>query len=266
MTEVDKSLLIREHTSSLEAAKIIQEGLLPKKRHFNRLFDESMHIYMPQNIISGDFYWLGAKHDMRYLVVGDCTGHGVAAALLSVLALNLFEYVIMNKGIKRVDKILQEVDKKFIESFKHKGEDSYDNPWIDLSLVAIDDKKKQFHYASGNRKMLHVSLDKEPDVITGCRYPIGGWQLEDKRSFEMSTHTYKTGDKIYMGSDGFQDQIGKNKKGVEKKFKSKNLHELLVKSSNISFKEQSRYLRTVFNEWKGDMMQTDDVCVVGVKL
>ena len=66
-----------------------------------------------------DFYWVGEKHNLKYIVLGDCTGHGISAALLSVLMLNLFEYAIMNKGIKKTHKILQEVDKRFVESFKN---------------------------------------------------------------------------------------------------------------------------------------------------
>ena len=151
MIDLNNSTKISDYRDSLIAARFVQLGLLPKKKHFERIFDDSFVFYLPQNIISGDFYWTGEKHDLKYLVVGDCTGHGVSAALLSVLALNLFEYVIMNKGIKKTHKILQELDKKFIESFKDANKVDFDNPWIDLTVICLDKTNNKIHFSSANR-------------------------------------------------------------------------------------------------------------------
>lgn len=251
-----------ELKKSLESAKMVQEGLLPKERHLKRVLGKYFTFYKPRDIISGDFYWVGSKHGLDYLVVGDCTGHGISASLLSVLALNLFEYVIMNKGIKRVNKILQEVDKKFIESFSRESRLD-DNPWIDLSIICIDRENQKIHFSSANRKLLIIHGHEDHHLIRGSRYPIGGWQIEQNRSFIPTILPYKKGDMIYLGSDGFQDQIGGSK---EKKFKSKRLHELLRSISNWSMKEQKDYLETTFIKWAGQKKQTDDICIVGVRL
>lgn len=251
-----------ELLNSLESAKIVQRGLLPKERHLKKVLKDYFLIYEPKDIVSGDFYWVGTKHGLRYLVVGDSTGHGISASLLSVLGLNLFEYVIMNKGIKRVSKILQEVDKKFIESFS-KEENPFDNPWIDLSIICIDEKNKKVHFSSANRKLLVVDTDKNVELFRGSRYPVGGWQIEDKRTFCANIIPYEKGTMLYLGSDGFQDQMGG---GNNKKYKSKNLHRLLSKISDQSMSKQKNRLLNEFNEWKGDVPQTDDVCLVGVKL
>lgn len=91
-------MTITQIESSLQSAKLVQEALLPKERHFRRLFEDSFVLYWPKEILSGDFYWIGQKNELRFIIVGDCTGHGISAALMSVLALNLFEYAVMNKG------------------------------------------------------------------------------------------------------------------------------------------------------------------------
>jgi serine phosphatase RsbU (regulator of sigma subunit) len=258
MTTTDNIELQR----SLESAKIVQIGLLPKKRHLQRVLKEYFVIYKPKDIVSGDFYWVGAKHGLKYLVVGDCTGHGISASLLSVLGLNLFEYVIMNKGIKRVSKILQEVDKKFIESFSKEG-NPFDNPWIDLSIICIDKENKKVHFSSANRKLFVVDNNKNVQLFRGSRYPIGGWQIEDNRSFVSSIIPYEKGTMLYLGSDGFQDQIGERN---NKKFKSKNLHRLLSEISCHTVSDQEYLLNHEFEDWKGNSTQTDDVCLIGVRL
>lgn len=252
-----------EFQKSMLNAQYVQNGLLPKKRHFNRLFNDSFVLYEPLDLLSGDFFWVGKKYNMRYLVVGDCTGHGVSASLTSVLALNLFEYCIMNKGIKRTSRILSEVDKRFIESFKGSDKETFDNPWIDLSIVCIDDDLKKIYFSSANRKMLYVNKHGESQVYKSSGYPIGGWQIQSNRVFETTVISFEEGDRVYLGSDGFQDQFGGPK---NKKYGSKRLHELLTRNSSLSFNLQKKALVDELNCWKDEEPQTDDICLVGVEL
>ncbi len=70
------------------------------------------------------------------------------------------------------------------------------------------------------------------------------------------------GDVIYMFSDGYADQFG-GQKG--KKFKYRPLKQLLIDNSNKSMKQQRYILSHTFSEWKGDLEQIDDVCVIGIK-
>ena len=261
--DLSTNMSTKDNLESLAAAKFVQQGLLPKRRHFDRLFKESFAFYVPQNIISGDFYWLGEKHDLKYLVVGDCSGHGISASLLSVLALNLFEYTIMNKGLKKTNRIMKEIDNKFIESFKGSSELNFDNPWIDLTVLCIDETNNEIHFSSANRKILHIEEDKKIKLYRGSKYPIGGWQVQANRTFESSSFKYKNGDVIYLGSDGFQDQIG----GIKsKKYSSKKLHDFLLSISQYPFHIQLEYLAIEFANWKGKSEQLDDVCIVGLKL
>jgi serine phosphatase RsbU (regulator of sigma subunit) len=252
-----------EIEQSLENARIVQQGLLPKRRHFERLFTDHFILYKPKEILSGDFFWIGQRHELRYIVVGDCTGHGISASLVSVLALNLLEYVIMNKGLKKVNKILSEVDLKFIESFKSSNESQFDNPWIDLSIVAIDDDKKKLFFASANRKLLHVKKDGYSQTYRAEGYPIGGWKVKEQHSFAVTTIDFESGEKIYLGSDGLQHQFGGP---FDKKFGSKNLHNFISQNSNLKMDEQCERLNIALLNWQGEHLQTDDICVVGVEL
>lgn len=263
MLELHTNDKISTYQAELNNARIIQQGLLPKKRHFSRIFKEHFALFIPQNIISGDFYWVGERNNHKYLVVGDCTGHGISAALLSIMAINLFEYAIMNKGIKKTNKILKEVDKKFIESFKNSDLTNFDNPWIDLSIICIDEENEKLHYSSANRKMVYFDDKQNMTIHKGSRYPIGGWQLEKKREFESQTINYKKGDSFYLGSDGFQDQLGGES---NKKYKSKKLHQLFQTINTKPFSKQKTILEREFFEWKKDQFQVDDVCIVGVQL
>lgn len=251
-----------ELKKELQSAQFVQQGLLPKKRHFDRLFREHFTLYIPQYLVSGDFYWVGQHHNLKYLVVGDCTGHGVSASLLSVLALNLFEYVIMNKEIKKTNKILKELDKKFISCFKDASKVNFDNPWIDLAIVCVDTERKKIFYSTANRKIMFVNQDGMK-LCKGSSYPIGGWQIEKNRKFESASLSYQEGDMIFMGSDGFQDQFGGPK---DKKYSSKRLHQFLSANSELDMNSLKQKAEKEFYKWKGDNSQIDDVCMVGIRL
>lgn len=249
------------HIESLRYARIIQRGLLPKKRHFQREVDDHFVLYRPLKIVSGDFYWIGGKNNVTYAAVGDCTGHGVPGAMLSILARNILEYAIMSKEIVHTDHILAEMDKKFIESF-YGVSDEYNNDWVDISLIRIDWDQMKLEFSSANRKLLLVS-GSEFNVLAGNRFPIGGWQIEKNRVFNRQSLDISKGDIVYIGSDGFQDQLGGN---YEKKFSSQRLHELLVHISSHPMQKQKLILERSLMEWQGKTEQIDDICIMGLKI
>lgn len=258
LTEKD----IHNHIESLRYASIIQKGLLPKRRHFRRHFEDHFVLFRPMDFISGDFYWVGARDEFTYLAVGDCTGHGVPGAMLSILARNILEYSIMTKSIFSTDKILREMDKKFIESFFNVKEEEFNNDWVDVSLVKIDHLKSQIEFSSANRKILHVGKTGS-QLYSGSSYPIGGWQIEKRRKFDRVLIPFEKGDSLYLGSDGYQDQIG-GEKG--KKYSSRRLHEILTKWYELPCSTQKSKLVKELDNWQGKNDQIDDICIVGVRL
>ena len=251
-----------ELISSLKYAEIIQKGVLPKDRHFKRLFSDYFVMYIPQSFVSGDFYWIGEVNDCIVFATGDCTGHGVPGAMLTMLAQSFLNYIILGKKMTDTSKILKEFDKKFIETFKHDIENNFHNDWIDISLCCYSPLKSELSFSSAKRKILIVS-DTETNIYKGSNYPLGGWQIENERLFESQTVSVTKGDMIFIGSDGFQDQIGGS---YSKKFGSKQLHELLIEIAGLPCTQQLKILKNTFKKWKQGESQLDDICLMGVRL
>lgn len=261
-TENVNTTNLSTYIESLRYARLIQLGLLPKRRHFNRLFEDHFVIYKPLNIVSGDFYWIGSKNHLTYIAVGDCTGHGVPGAMLSVLTRSILEYSIMNKGLVKTHKILREVDKKFIESFSGIKNELFNNDWVDIALVCIDRQENKLYFSSANRKLLLVSNNKS-QLVYGNSYPIGGWQIEEQRNFTTTVLNFSSGDAFYLGSDGFQDQIGGER---SKKYSSKKLHERLAENASLDMNKQKKLLTRELESWIGEEEQVDDICLLGIRL
>ncbi len=247
---------------SVNYAATIQQALLPQMRHFERIFNEYFVIYQPQNIIGGDFYWIAQKNDWSVFALADCTGHGVSGAMLSVLGISYLNYVVFGKDIDNLGRMLEHIDKKWIEAFHMFTEQEVNNDWMEISLAAFNSKTRELRFAGARGKIIIVNKNGI-EIIKGHNYPVGGWQIEKNRIYEEQKIILSKDSMVYMTSDGFQDQFGGKK---NKKMTIKKLHEHLNDIYSFPADVQKTVLTSIFNEWKSSNKQTDDVCVLGIRL
>jgi serine phosphatase RsbU (regulator of sigma subunit) len=252
---------ITDHENSLIYAQTIQYGLLPKPRHFQKHFKNHFVFYKPQDKIGGDFYWLTSKDDTIYFALADCTGHGVSGAMLSVLGISLLNYVIQ-KNFDKVGEYLTELDKKWIETFNTELSDSqYNNDWLEITLISFNTHTREFQYACGGGEF-SIHQNNTIETYRGNNYPIGGWQIEKNRTFDTYTINLEENARVYFFSDGLKHQFDSED---QKKFSRKRLMEVLKQTHLLSMDEQQEFLEFVFDTWKGNTKQTDDVSFIGVE-
>ncbi|HEY1039829.1 MAG TPA: SpoIIE family protein phosphatase, partial [Bacteroidia bacterium] len=175
----------KELVDSIYYAESVQQGVLPNDRHFKRIFDQHFVLYKPQGIVGGDLYWIGQKGKVKYFAVGDCTGHGISGAMLSVLALSFLNYIVLGKDFESAGQILQELDKKWIETF-HQGAEGYNNDWLEIGICSFNEETHELQYAGAFSKLICINNQSEMIEIPGNKFPIGGWQLEENRQY--TTH------------------------------------------------------------------------------
>ncbi len=244
-------------------AAFVQQGLLPQARHFKKLKQPYFVYYNPLQIIGGDFFWIGKKEDWNLYAVGDCTGHGVSGAMLSALAIGFLNYVIYSKQFESVGAILNEIDKKWIETFNHFEDDDVNNDWMELSLIAYNPTSQQLHFAGAGGSFLFSDHDHNIRRIRGNAYPIGGWQMESNRRFDTRIMSVTPGSKIYLYSDGFKDQFG----GADnKRMGSQRFQQMLTSGNFLNSADQKELIENQFNAWRNSTEQTDDVCLLRIDL
>jgi serine phosphatase RsbU (regulator of sigma subunit) len=253
----------KELLEGIYYAASVQQGLLPQERHFKRNFKDYFVYYRPLQIIGGDLYWVGQKNNTLYFAVADCTGHGVSGAMLSVLAVSFLNYVVLGKEHESLGEVLKEIDKKWIETFNFSGTDYlFDNDWMELSLGSFDRETRILKFAGANNNML-IAYQNEFITLRGNSYPIGGWQMEKERNYTEQHFVLKGEAMLYLSSDGYKDQFGgpNNKRLGRKKF-----IQLLSEIHLLSAQQQKAILEENFLRWKKNYQQTDDVCVMGLRL
>jgi serine phosphatase RsbU (regulator of sigma subunit) len=252
----------KELLDNIYYAAFVQQGILPQERHLKRLFSEYFVIYKPQNIIGGDLYWVCQKNDWQIFAVADCTGHGVSGALLSVLAVSFLNYLVLGKEFTSLGKVLEELDKKWIETFQQGIELGYNNDWMEIGICSFNPITRELQYAGAFNDLTYVVND-EIKTLNGNRYPIGGWQLEEKRTFKDHSVILPEDAMLYLYTDGFKDQFGDLSK---KRFSTKRFIHLLKNTNHLPSHIQMERIETEFNFWKGTEPQTDDVCMMGIRL
>ncbi len=249
----------QELNDSIRYAFSMQQGMLPKRRHFHRIWPKTSVFYRPKDIVSGDFYYIGEKDQEVYWAVGDCSGHGVPGAMLTMLGMSFLNYAIQNKMHEgNLGSVLNEIDKKLCETFRYSNNPEH----IDISLMSYNKQSGVLRYAGARRKMVLIR-DGELDVYKGNGFPLGGLQIEKNRKFSQHQFQAREGDLLYLGSDGYQDQFGG---AFGKKFTSRRLHELLLEINSFDVFFQKIVLLKTFSEWKRDYPQLDDVCIMGIQI
>ena len=258
---VQKSMEIEEKnrdiTASIRYAERIQRAMLPREDTFL----ETFVLFMPKDIVSGDFYWMYDNGDHQFIAVCDCTGHGVPGAFMSIIGHNSLNKVVREYGITRPAAILDQLNTEVLKALMQRNEETI-NDGMDMALVAFDRKKYTLDFA-GAYNPLYVVRKGEVIVYKGDRFPIGMTAIGDKKNFSNQKVDIQSGDMIYMCSDGYADQFGSEE---IKKYKSGNVKKLLSEIYHLPVNEQREKLKKEILEWRGELDQVDDILFIGTKM
>ena len=263
-----------EITSSIRYAQRIQEASLPQKKTLEAIFGPCLLYWKPLDIVSGDFYWAQQTFRYKFLAVGDCTGHGVPGAFLSMLGISSLNDIVVSIDFDTwqpsAGEILNMLRAKVISSLRQSVENEDDTKdGIDLSLCILDTQTNELHFAGAMRPML-IFHDGECMQKSGDRMPVG---VSFKQNIPFTNHIIKVceGDTIYLFTDGVVDQFG-FVDGVETKFNRKRLCAMLLQIHKLPFDEQIERAAAVFKRWaamgKGNMRcpQVDDQLMIGFRV
>lgn len=248
-------------TDSIEYASRIQKAVLPLKDHFNKAFPEHFILYKPRDIVSGDFYWIGENEDKIYFTAGDCTGHGVPGAFMSMLGISSLNEIMAARKNPTAARMLELLREKIKFSLHQTGKSGEAKDGMDMALCVIHKKEQMLEFA-GAFNPLYLIRNNELTKYKADRMPIGIYYAE-KEKFTNHKIPYEIGDCLYMFSDGYVDQFGGPN---DEKFKSKRFKKLLLDVHQKPMKEQLEILDRTIIDWTGDRQQVDDIIVIGIKL
>lgn len=260
----------KEITDSINYARRIQQALLPDLDTIQKALPESFVLYMPKDIVSGDFYFFhdftekgpgkndDPKNDPEYIIAAaDCTGHGVPGALMSMIVHEKLVYAM--KKYNEPAQILKMINQKVKDSLKQHMSEGSSRDGCDIALCKIT--KDTLSYSGANRPLFVYYKNGEFAEIKATKTAIAGFTSYDQE-FEQTNIPIKDLTAVYLFSDGFADQFGGEK---SKKITTKRFRELLGTFIHLPVKEQKDLLASFYEGWRGKLDQIDDVLVIGIK-
>jgi len=248
-----------EILDSIRYAERIQRAILPSAEKWERLLPESFLLYKPRDIVAGDFYWLEETERYIFLGVADATGHGVPGAFVSIVCANALHKAVLEEGLESPAEILWRVREVVVSQLTQAREKVKDGMDIALIRFAKADRSRAV-FAGANRPLWIVSAEGLLEVA-GTRQPIG--YVEEPKAFEEVELMLgsRVPAMVYAFTDGIVDQMG-GPKG--RKLLPKGLREWLSSLWSQPVAEQAESLKALFETWRGEHHQIDDVTVVGV--
>jgi serine phosphatase RsbU (regulator of sigma subunit) len=279
---------------SIKYAQRIQDAFLPKHQEIKNVLGEHFVLFLPRDIVSGDFYFVESVttqtgHRVDLFAAVDCTGHGVPGAFMSFLGNNFLQQSTKRPEINSPAAALEFLNNGILETLKIKESIAKGQPirdGMDMTLCGINRTTNELYFAGAKNSILMVlPVGRETDFdfnnesikgplynenkthflveIKGDKHPIGLYGEESVMKFTNHTFKVQPGDLIYGYSDGYIDQFGgpRNKKYGTKRFKS-----LVLEMAGLSMEEQQEKLEKEFSDWKGELEALDDVIVMGIRL
>ena len=246
--------------SSINYASKIQNAVLPPSEVITRVFGDYFILYLPRDIVSGDFYWVAEIRGLKYCAVADCTGHGVPGGFMSMMGISFLNQIIGQDITLNAGEILDHLRDNIIRSLHQTGKVGENKDGMDIALYIIDPKTNVCQFAGANNPLVLIR-DNEAIVYKPDKMPVG-IHVKENDPFENQEIILEDGDVIYTFSDGYVDQFG----GPDKrKFMSKRFRELLVEIHKEPMEEQHRILDQTLLDWHEGIDRIDDVVVMGYR-
>lgn len=256
--------------ASIQYATTIQQAILPDlSTSFDSLFEHFL-VYLPKELVSGDFYWVsqsgpkGKKAEKIFVAVVDCTGHGVPGAFMSLIGSRLLSEIVNERKVHNPAAILTELSNAINVALRQDVSESFDG--MDIALCMIERKSDDLYiitFAGANRPLFYyIKGDDRIQTLKGNRKSIGSVLPDVEAEFTNWRITMHPGDMLFMCTDGFTDQNN----SFKRKFTTCRFHTYLLSNINKPMDEIAGALVEEFDEFKGDEPQRDDITVLGIRL
>lgn len=244
-------------TASLYYARIIQNAMLPNNGLKNDNIKDYFVYFKPKDIVSGDFFWLTETNNKLFIAIGDCTGHGVPGAFMSIIGITALSEIVRVHQIHSTSEILKLLNQKIYETLKQESSGCFDG--MDVAICCIDTTQKSIEF-SGAKQNMRIAKSEGMEIIKGDRITIGG---SYDNEFQSTLLEYTGNEKFYLNTDGLVDQFDKD---LKKKFLSSRFEQFIEDNYQYLLNNQKEKLIQIIDSWKGDVNQIDDILVVGFQL
>lgn len=241
---------------SIEYARMIQQTILPDEE-IREVLKDYFVIWHPRDIVGGDFYWMRKFEEGFLILIGDCTGHGVPGALMTMAVNSMLDRIVDDMCHDDPAYILTELNDLLNKSLRSPDKTVQDG--LDAGVICIFDNGTILY--AGARISLFVFDGEESVEFKGIKHTIGV-ELKNKQ-FENHRIQFKQGMSFYLATDGMKDQVGGEK---HLPFGKRGLLAVLNSIQQYSMEEQKKIIWSAYEDYKKSETLRDDVTLFGFRM
>jgi PAS domain S-box-containing protein len=252
----------KKKMDSIRFSSLIQTSLLPTDYIPSQFFKDHMVIWEPKDIVGGDIYYIHKHAESCYLLVLDCTGHGVPGAFMTMVVISILNNLLNFNPKPPTSKILSTLNVKIKRILKQDSKNAKSDAGLDGCVIKYERNRNKITF-SGARNELFYFQNGELKIIKGDRQSIGYIKSDPEYKFSEHTIDIDSETTVYMTTDGFIDQNG-GAKGFplgKKKFE-KMLQDCYKEPMDV----QAQKLLDNLLEYQGEQERNDDIALFGFKI
>ncbi len=244
-------------TDSILYAQTIQMAMMPDQRALNAFLQKSFLLFLPKDIVSGDFVWLKELNNLKYIAVADCTGHGVPGGFMSMFGISILNELVLHENMRSASEILESLRTRLIQTAAYKKDKYSNHDGIDIAMCIYDEKNAMIRF-SGAHIPLYLIRKNEIHEFAADKMSVGPYVKY--QAFTEQSFPVVKGDKVYLFTDGYSDQFGGNH---DRKFMKSNLKQLILDMHQSDMLEQEVIFANRMKTWRGILEQVDDITGLG---
>jgi serine phosphatase RsbU (regulator of sigma subunit) len=269
-TELERKINIRTQElkesnekimDSIQYAKRLQETILPSEQQLKDSFEDHFVIWRPKDIVGGDFFWLRDFEEVTVFALGDCTGHGVPGALMTMTVNAILHNIVTNVNRENPSRILKELHIQLRQTLNKTTNSQVVDDGLDIAIFCIKNKSTLLY--SGANIELYIKNGKEIKFLKHQSKGVGYSYIEMKETLDYQSMTIQEGDIFIASTDGFIHQNGGQKNYP---FGKKRLYNMIQECEAIELSEIKAQFEDTLKVYMNNEEQRDDITMIGFKV
>jgi len=245
-------------SGSIDYASRIQRSVLPSSDVFKQSFLDHFIIWDPRDVVGGDIYWCHPWGSGTLVVLGDCTGHGVPGAFMTLISTGALDRAINEIPVGDVGRLIQRMHQLVQKTLGQDGDQTESDDGLELGACYVEPHMGKLLFA-GARFDLFMVRDGAVEKFKGHRKGIGYREVPPDQMFDETILPVDSDATFYMTTDGVIDQIGE---ASGRGFGKKRFQTLLSDIQHMSMTEQRAAIMAAFSEHQGATARLDDIAIV----
>src|SRR5262249_21278314 len=193
---------------SIQYASRIQRAILPDTSVADALLPDYFLLWHPRDVVGGDIYWISQWGDGLLMGLGDCTGHGVPGAFVTLIATGAFERAKAELQPGQIARLLERMHYLIQLTLKQHSDSGEADDGMELGVCYFSAALTKLTYAGAGISLFLSRDGGSVEEVKGNKRGLGYRRTPKDQKYEEHIIEVSSKTRIYMTTDGLIDQVG----------------------------------------------------------